>query len=54
MTNKKELIAASLTIYDNNDKINDAAMMTLWDKTLREGADGFFIGGNHIKVQSNL
>lgn len=46
MINRKELIAASVTIYNEQDKINDSEMLRLWNKLLNEGADGLFIGGS--------
>lgn len=46
MVNGKELIAASITIYDKDDRIDDIAMQELWNKMLREGADGIFVGGS--------
>ena len=46
MINKKELICASVTIYDETNNINDKAMINLWNKILSEGIDGFFLGGS--------
>lgn len=46
MINKKELICASVTIYDESNSINDVAMIDLWNKNLSEGIDGFFLGGS--------
>lgn len=46
MISRKEMIAASITIYDQNNRINDFEMQRLWDKVLTEGADGLFIGGS--------
>lgn len=46
MTNSKEMISASISIYDQDNHICDSAMQTLWEKNLKEGADGFFIGGS--------
>lgn len=46
MKYNKELISASITIFDQNNTINDSAMTALWEKTLAEGADGFFVGGS--------
>lgn len=46
MDNQTKLIAASLSIYDENNHINDEATLNLWNKLVREGADGIFIGGS--------
>ena len=46
MTDHKEMIAASVTIFDENNQINDMEMQKLWKKNIKEGADGFFIGGS--------
>lgn len=46
MTNNKELIVASISIYDENNNINDEAMLSLWNKNLKEGINGFFLGGS--------
>ena len=45
MENTK-LIAASLSIFDNNNQVNDSEMLNLWNKLVEEGADGIFIGGS--------
>lgn len=46
MINKKELICASVTIYDEANHISDSEMLNLWNKNLSEGIDGFFLGGS--------
>ena len=46
MIKGKKLIAATVTIYDQNNQINDLAMDTLFQKVIREGADGLFVGGS--------
>lgn len=46
MISRKEMIVASITIYDEENHINDAEMLKLWNKNIQEGADGFFIGGS--------
>lgn len=43
---KTKLIAASLSIFDNNNQVNDSEMLNLWNKLVEEGADGIFIGGS--------
>lgn len=43
---KTKLIAASLSIFDGNNQINDSEMNKLWNKLVQEGADGIFIGGS--------
>lgn len=43
---KTKLIAASLSIFDNNNQVNDSEMFNLWNKLIEEGADGIFIGGS--------
>lgn len=46
MISRKEMISASITIFDENNHIDDAEMQKLWKKNIKEGADGFFIGGS--------
>ncbi len=46
MIAKKEMISASVSIYDENNRICDSAMTKLWEKNLKEGVDGFFIAGS--------
>ena len=46
MISRKEMISASITIFDENNRIDDAEMQKLWKKNIKEGADGFFIGGS--------
>ena len=36
---KTKLIAASLSIFDGNNQINDSEMNKLWNKLVQEGAD---------------
>ena len=43
---KTKMIAASLSIFDDNNQINDGEMVRLWNKLVAEGADGIFIGGS--------
>ncbi|GLB24326.1 N-acetylneuraminate lyase [Lacrimispora xylanolytica] len=42
----KKLYVASVTPFDQEGKINEAALKMLWERNLSEGADGFFIGGS--------
>lgn len=42
----KKLYAASITPFDENNKVNETALKQLWDRNISEGADGFFIGGS--------
>lgn len=42
----KKLYVASITPFDGENQINEAALKQLWDRNLSEGADGFFIGGS--------
>lgn len=42
----KKLYVASVTPFDNEGRINEAALRQLWERNLSEGADGFFIGGS--------
>lgn len=42
----KKLYVASITPFDEDNKINETALKQLWDRNLSEGADGFFIGGS--------
>jgi len=46
MISKKELIAAPVTIFNRNNRINEYEMEQLIKKILREGADGLFVGGS--------
>ncbi|WAJ24233.1 dihydrodipicolinate synthase family protein [Lacrimispora xylanolytica] len=42
----KKLYVASVTPFDQEGKLNEAALKMLWERNLSEGADGFFIGGS--------
>lgn len=42
----KKLYVASVTPFDREGKINEAALKMLWERNFSEGADGFFIGGS--------
>jgi len=42
----KKLYVASITPFDENNKVNENALKQLWDRNISEGADGFFIGGS--------
>ncbi|WP_026891119.1 dihydrodipicolinate synthase family protein [Lacrimispora aerotolerans] len=42
----KKLYVASVTPFDQEGKINEAALKMLWERNFSEGADGFFIGGS--------
>ncbi|MFT4107055.1 MAG: dihydrodipicolinate synthase family protein [Lacrimispora sp.] len=42
----KKLYVASITPFDREGKINEAAIRQLWEKNISQGADGFFIGGS--------
>ncbi len=43
---RKEMITASITIYDENNRIDDIAMAKLFERIFKDGADGFFVGGS--------
>lgn len=42
----KKLYVASVTPFNQEGKLNEAALKMLWERNLSEGADGFFIGGS--------
>lgn len=42
----KKLYVASVTPFDEEGTINEAALKMLWERNLSEGANGFFIGGS--------
>lgn len=42
----KKLYVASITPFQENGAINEAAAVRLWERNMSEGADGFFIGGS--------
>lgn len=42
----KKLYVASVTPFDQEGKLNEAALKMLWDRNFSQGADGFFIGGS--------
>jgi len=46
MIEGKKLIAAAVTLYDQHNRINESAMNALFQKVIREGADGLFVGGS--------
>lgn len=41
-----KMICASVTIFNQDNCINDSAMQQLWEKIIREGADGLFVNGS--------
>ncbi|MEM1484844.1 dihydrodipicolinate synthase family protein [Oscillospiraceae bacterium PP1C4] len=40
------IYVASVTPFDSEDKVNHAALTALMELNLRQGADGFFLGGS--------
>lgn len=42
----KKLYVASVTPFNEDNQINEAAARQLWERNISEGADGFFIGGS--------
>lgn len=42
----KKLYVASVTPFNEDNRINEAAARQLWERNISEGADGFFIGGS--------
>lgn len=44
--NNLEFIVASLSIFDQENRINDQETHKLWRKITNEGADGIFVGGS--------
>lgn len=43
---EKKIYVASITPFDEQGRINEAASGQLWERNLSEGASGFFIGGS--------
>ena len=40
------ILPATATPFDENNRVNEKAMLALMERNLKEGAAGFFIGGS--------